>query len=124
METFRIAIVGVCAAGKTTLADGLRASGYDAVSVPQEHSNVRRLYRRVQPDFLVMLDARLDTVRRRRDVPWGQERLDEQLRRLAWARRECDLFLPTDDLSIEEVRERVIAAVKTSGRTAAAKEDT
>lgn len=101
------------------MAEGLKAFGYDAVSVPQEHSSIRRLYRRAEPDFLVALDARLDTVRRRRPVPWGQERLDEQLKRLTFARQECHLFLPTDDLTIEEVRRKVAAAVETAQARAA-----
>ncbi|MHB8945971.1 MAG: hypothetical protein ACYC6I_05535 [Bacillota bacterium] len=58
-----------------------------------------------------MLGATLETIRRRRPVPWGQERLDAQLQRLALARRECDLFLPTDDLTIDEVRGQALAAI-------------
>ena len=34
----RIAIVGICASGKTTLVRGLREAGYDAYNVAQEHS--------------------------------------------------------------------------------------
>ncbi len=117
-----VAIVGVCAAGKTTLASGLRQTGVQAYSVPQEHSCVKRLWKHLHPDanILVMLDARWETVRRRRpDISYGPERLDEQRRRLACARAECDLYLPTDELSIEEVRERVltfIAEWKEKGR--------
>ena len=36
----KIAIVGVCASGKTTLVAGLREAGYDAYNVAQEHSCV------------------------------------------------------------------------------------
>lgn len=109
-----MAIVGVCAAGKTTLAAGLNAAGVTAYSVPQEHSFVRRLWlrRNPPPSILVMLDARWETTRRRRpDITYGPERLEEQRRRLALAREECDLYLPTDDLTIAEVRERVLSFI-------------
>ncbi len=111
-----VAIVGVCAAGKTTLAAGLNAAGIRAYSVPQEHSVVRRLWKHLHPDanILVMLDARWETTRRRRpEIRYGPERLEEQRRRLAYARAECDLYLPTDDLSIEDVRQRVLAFIET-----------
>lgn len=108
MERPRIAIVGVCAAGKTTLATGLQARGYDAFSVPQEHSVVRALWERKEPDLLVMLDACWDTTKRRRpNISYGPERLNDQRHRLRHARQQCDLYLPTDELSIEEVRTAV-----------------
>lgn len=109
-----VAIVGVCAAGKTTLAAGLNAAGITAYSVPQEHSSVRRLWlrRSPPPDILVMLDARWETTKKRRpEISYGPDRLEEQRRRLAVAREECDLYLPTDDLTIAEVRERVLSFI-------------
>ena len=54
----RIAIVGVCASGKTTLVAGLRAAGYDAYNVAQEHSCVHDFWAKKNPDMLVMIDAR------------------------------------------------------------------
>lgn len=105
-----IAVVGVCAAGKSTLAEGLSGMGIKAVSVPQEHSYVRRLWTKLHPDvnILVMLDARYETTKRRRPtIMYGPERLEEQRQRLAIAREECALYLPTDDLSIEGVRQTV-----------------
>ncbi len=104
-----IAVVGVCAAGKSTLARGLQEAGYEAYSVPQEHSVVRRLYAKKQPDLLIMLDARWETTRRRRpDISYGPERLEEQRQRLRYARDECHLYLPTDGLTIAEVRQAAI----------------
>lgn len=105
-----IGVVGVCASGKTTLVNGLKALGYQARNIPQEHSVVPGLWRRYQPEFLVMLDATLPTIRARRPVAWGEERLAEQLQRLASARSHCHLYLPTDGLSIDEVREAVCEA--------------
>lgn len=106
----RIAVVGVCAAGKTTLAQGLARLGWKAVAVPQEHSFVKRLWARLHPDtnILVMLDARYETTKfRRPSISYGPERLDEQRTRLALAREYCDLYLPTDDLTVEQVRDTV-----------------
>lgn len=107
----RIAVVGVCAAGKSTLVAGLRALGWNAYAVAQEHSGVPYLWRRQNPDFLVMLDAEWETVRRRRPVSYGPERVAEQRDRLRHARAHADLYLPTDALTIEQVRESVCAAI-------------
>ncbi len=106
-----IVIVGPCASGKSTLVDGLHAQGFDkARVVAQEHSGVRDLWRmRGQPDCLIFLDARLETIAARQHrSDWTTEYLAELLDRLQNARSECDVYLPTDELSIEDVRERVI----------------
>lgn len=103
-----IAIVGVCAAGKSTLAAGLKSLGYEAFSIAQEHSVVRALWERKNPDLLVMLDAKWETTKGRRpDITYGPERLGAQHERLRIARERCDLYLPTDDLTIEQVRTAV-----------------
>lgn len=106
-----VAVVGVCAAGKSTLAEGLNRVGIKAVTVPQEHSSVRRLWQRLHPEvnILVMLDARWETTKQRRPtIMYGPDRLEDQRLRLAIAREHCDLYVPTDDLSIEEVRQTVV----------------
>lgn len=111
MREPRIAVTGVCASGKTTLAGGLTRLGYVAYSVPQEHSFVKRLWEKQHPDvnILVLLDAKHETTKRRRpDISYGPERLEEQRTRLALAREACHLYLPTDDLSIEGVLQTVV----------------
>ena len=111
MREPRIAVTGVCASGKTTLTAGLTRLGYVAYSVPQEHSFVKRLWEKQHPDvnILVLLDARYETTKRRRpEIAYGPERLEEQRARLATARESCDLYLPTDDLTIEQVLETVV----------------
>ena len=111
MKEPRIAVMGVCAAGKTTLAGGLTRMGYIAYSVPQEHSFVKRLWEKQHPDanILVLLDARYESTKRRRpEISYGPERLQEQRLRLVPAREACDLLLPTDDLSVEQVLETVV----------------
>jgi ribose 1,5-bisphosphokinase PhnN len=112
----RIVVVGPDAAGKSELVSQLRARGYNARSCAQDHSYVPDMWRRIaRPDFLVYLDARLETIARRRHIDWGQERLDQLNARLAHARAHCDLYLPTDDLEPSEVVVRVQAALSEAG---------
>ena len=112
----RVVVVGPDAAGKTELVGRLRALGYNARSCAQDHSYVPDMWRRIaRPDFLVYLDARLETIARRRRIDWGQERLDILNARLAHARAHCDLYLPTDDLAPAQVVERVRSALSRAG---------
>lgn len=106
-----IGVVGNCVSGKTTLVQGLNASGYRAVNIPQEHSIVPKFWRKLNTDFLVVLSCTLTTAASRREIPWGQERLNAQAIRLADARANCQLYLPTDDLSISEVLQQVIREI-------------
>jgi len=104
----RIVVVGPCASGKTTLVTRLQELGLDAHNVAQEHSGVRSLWRKKRPDVVVMLEASLPVIRRRRAVPWGEERLAAQRERLKDAREHADLFIQTDPLTKEEVAQRVL----------------
>lgn len=105
----RIAIVGPCAAGKTTLEGNLIQLGYDAHAVVQEHSGVQTMWQRItRPDVMIYLDASIATINARRHVNWEQSYLDEMNRRLAHARAHADFFLDTDGLSVAQVRDRVI----------------
>jgi hypothetical protein len=107
----RVKVVGPCASGKSVLAAGLRRLGYDASSAAQDHSYVPDMWRRVDPpDVLVFLDVSLEVMHRRgRTGPgWDQEYQDQQRVRLWHARAHCDLYLPTDDLTEEEVLARVV----------------
>lgn len=110
-----VAIVGVCASGKTTLSAGLNQNGVKAYSVPQEHSSVRRLWEKQHPDvnFLVVLDAQWETTKQRRPtISYGPDRLEDQRQRLVLARECCNLYLPTDGLGIDEVRQRVLESLE------------
>jgi hypothetical protein len=111
-----VVVVGPDATGKTELVRRLQALGYNARSCAQDHSYVPDMWRRLaRPDYLVYLDARLETIARRRAIDWGQDRLDALNARLAHARVHCDLFLPTDDLEPSEVVARVQAALSAAG---------
>ncbi len=105
----RIAIVGPCGAGKTTLEANLTKLGYDARAVAQEHSQVQTMWQRVtRPDVMIYLDASLATINARLKVNWEPEYLDEMNRRLTHARAHTDFFLDTNPLTIEEVCARVV----------------
>jgi hypothetical protein len=102
----RIKVVGPCAAGKSTLAARLRKLGYDATSAAQDHSYMPAMWQRLNPpDVLIYLDVTLRAAheRGRKGLGWSQEYLDEQHRRLRHALVHCDLYLPTDDLTEEQV---------------------
>lgn len=103
----RIVIVGVCAAGKTTLAENLKRIGYDAATVAQEHSYIPTLYRNTAPDAVVFLDASYAAIKKRRAVNWQESYLDGERERLAHARAHCDLYLKTDELNADQVYRRV-----------------
>jgi hypothetical protein len=112
-----IAVVGVCAAGKTTLAQAMRARGYNVRQVLQEHSYVPYMWQRITaPDLLIYLDAGLETVRRRRNDPEFPAWLYEQeLARLAHAREHCDIHIVTDDLTPAAILHQVEARLAARG---------
>lgn len=100
-----IKVVGVSASGKSTLVKGLRAHGYNARAVSQEHTNVRDLWRQfAKPWMLIFLDITLDGQRRRRpDVSWSRAWHFTELDRLHHARSHADLQVNTSEMSAEEV---------------------
>lgn len=117
---YRIVVVGPCASGKSTLVRRLREMGYEAKECAQEHSGVPDLWKRFsKADLLVYLDVSLETIAARQGRgDWKERDLDEQRRRLAHARAHADLYLYTDDLTPEEICERVrafLGEVCTSG---------
>ena len=109
----RVAVVGPCASGKSTLIAALRAAGYDARHPAQEHSFVPDMWRRlVDPDVLIYLDLSHEAYRARRPHDdAGPEYLEMQRRRLAHALAHADLVLDTSALTGEEVWARVAAAL-------------
>lgn len=111
MSTLRVLVVGTCGSGKTTLVERLGWLGIQAGSVAQEHSEAQHLWMRRRPDFLIVLDCGYERVRTRRRVSWPAARLEVERRRLAHARQNCQLFLQTDDLTIEDVVGRTLAAI-------------
>ena len=99
----RIVVVGPCASGKSTLVSALQGNGYDAYAVAQEHSAVRYLWRRRNPDVLIALDVPLDVVRQRRGPGWLESVYERQHERLASAYQAADLKIDTSSLDVEGV---------------------
>lgn len=107
----RIAIVGPCSSGKSTLGKALLARGYTVRQPAQEHSLVPDMWQRVsKPDLLIYLDVDYEHARQRRPYhDGGLERYQNQTQSLSHARTHCDLYLNTNDLSPEEVQEKTFA---------------
>jgi len=104
-STLRVAVVGACASGKSTLVASLRDAGYEARHVAQDHSFVPDMWLRIsRPDILIYLGVNYETVKARRPkTTFRQVDLTEQERRLEHARNMCDLHIDTNRLSSEEV---------------------
>jgi deoxyadenosine/deoxycytidine kinase len=108
-----IGVVGPCGAGKTTLIDALDAYGYATRHIAQEHSYVRDMWQRItNPDLLIFLQVSFPVSQQRRPMNWNQADYEEQQRRLSHAHEHADLILDTDNLSIEEVLESVLAYIE------------
>ncbi len=104
-----IGIVGPCAAGKSTLIDSLRQLGYNARDIAQEHSFIPDMWQRLtNPDMLIFLDASYPTSLQRRKLDWSEADWQEQQRRLSHAKEHADMYLETDQMTTEEVLQRVL----------------
>ena len=107
-----VGIVGVCASGKSTLISGLNARGIWTRHIAQEHSYVKDMWKRItDPDVLIFLDVNYPLTVQRRQLDWTEADWEEQQRRLLHARAHADLYINTDELSIEQVLEIAIAFV-------------
>jgi len=107
----RIAVVGPCASGKSTLVAKLCRRGIDAYSVAQEHSNINHMYLRGQPDYVVYLDISREEMMNRKSKR-DANRLQMQNKRLAKARGDADLILDTGQLDAAEACTRVLDFLK------------
>ena len=105
-----VKIVGISAAGKSTLVVGLRRHGYDARPVAQEHSQVSDMWHRIRPpDWLIFLDADLPAQGARRpDVSWNERWRRTELQRLEHARRHADQIIDTSLLTTENVMQQAV----------------
>lgn len=114
VSPLRVAIVGPCVSGKSTLAGQLKEQGYEARPVSQEHSYVPAMWQRItRPDVLIYLDVDYPQAKARRPrIDWGPERLVEQAKRLAHARTHCDLYLNTNQMSAAEVVEATLVFLR------------
>lgn len=109
----KIGVVGVCAAGKSTLIKQLTEAGYEVRHIAQEHSFVPSMWQKITtPDVLIYLAASYDTTSSRRNFDWRVQDWEEQIRRLAHAREHADLIIDTDPLSPEQVFNQAIVFLK------------
>lgn len=112
-ESLRIAVVGPCAAGKSTLAEALRTAGYDVHQPAQEHSYVPEMWQRLtNPDLLIYLDVSYSQARERRPHNIDSQQLETQNQRLAHARQHCHFYLDTSGLTPTQVQERVLSFIE------------
>lgn len=113
-KSFRVAVVGPCSAGKSTLAKTLKSLGFDTRQPAQEHSYVPDMWRRIsRPDILIYLDVDFPHAQERRPhLDGGLPRLHIQQERLRHARQHCDFYLDTSTLSPDEVSDTVVAFLR------------
>lgn len=106
----RIVVIGPCASGKTSLSRGLQALGFDARACGQEHSEIRELWRHMDPDVLIGLWIDLQTLRdRRSSSSWSGDIYARQQERLASGYAHADLVLDCHDIGQEDVVREVVA---------------
>jgi GTPase SAR1 family protein len=108
----KVAVVGPCASGKSTLVRNLRRHGYDAYAVAQEHSAVPGLWNHLHPDVLIALHADLSTIRLRRGPAWSRGIYEAQLQRLQDAYASADLLIDTGSESESKAVARSLALLE------------
>ena len=104
-----VVVVGVCGSGKSELVRRLRAAGFAARVVAQEHSIVRELWRHQGvPDALIYLAASPATVAKRGRRSVSLAILAVQDARLADARAAATITVDTNHLTAAEVANVVL----------------
>ena len=90
----------------------METRGFRVRHIAQEHSYVKDMWKRItNPDVLIFLDVTYPLSVLRQKLDWSEADWAEQQRRLSHAREHADLYINTDDLSIEQVLEIAIAFV-------------
>ncbi|MEX2425862.1 MAG: hypothetical protein WD401_03775 [Thermomicrobiaceae bacterium] len=107
----KIAVVGGCASGKTTIVRELRSRGLNAYVVGQEHSGVAGLWKHQEPDVLVFLYVELESVRARRDHNWPEWLYRTQQQRLQCAYEAASIRVNTSKLSVEQALTSILAGL-------------
>ncbi len=107
----RVVVVGPCASGKTTLVRNLQAMGVDARVSGQEHSAIRNLWQRLEPDVLIALDLDLETLRERRGSTWPAGLYGIQHARLEGAFDSANALIDTSQTPEAEVLEAAMEVI-------------
>jgi ABC-type cobalamin/Fe3+-siderophores transport system ATPase subunit len=112
-----IGIVGPCGAGKSTLIADLKKSGYNARQIAQEHSYVPDMWKRLsRPHVLIFLEVSYSNTVIRRKLDWTENEYLEQLKRLDHAYQHANIIIDTNNLTSEQVFEKVIKLLYTNGK--------
>ena len=99
-----VGIVGPSKSGKSTLKTGLEEKGYTVKHIAQEHSFAPSMWRTIaRADILIYLDVSFDQTLLRGLPNWNEAEFEEELVRLAHARKNADLYINSNTLSREEV---------------------
>lgn len=99
-KDLKIGVVGPCAAGKTTLINGLLDNGHNAKQIAQEHSYVQDMWEQLtHPDILIYLTVSYSYTMKRRNLNWSIQEYNTQVDRLKHAREHADIYINTDALS-------------------------
>ncbi len=76
--------------------------------IAQEHSYVQTMWQRINPpNWLIFLDVSYAVSMQRKPLNWTEAEYQEEQRRLAHAREHADLYLMTDNLTPEQVADKV-----------------
>ncbi len=112
-RTLRIAFVGPCGSGKSTVVHQLRGMGIDARMPAQEHSGIASMWQKLlNPDMLFVLDAPNSILRERRPgIDLNDDYLAEQRRRMAHAYAHAHTRFDTSHLTPDEIVEAVLKIV-------------
>jgi hypothetical protein len=112
-RSLRIAFVGPCGSGKSTVVYQLRAMGIDARMPAQEHSGIAAMWQKLlNPDMLFVLDAPNPVLRERRPgIDLNDEYLAEQRRRMAHAYAHAHTTFDTSDLTPDEIVAAVLEII-------------
>lgn len=112
-RSLRIAFVGPCGSGKSTVVHELRAMGIDARMPAQEHSGIASMWQKLlNPDMLFVLDAPNSILRERRPgIDLNDEYLAEQRRRMAHAYAHAHTTFDTSELTSDEIVAAVLELI-------------
>jgi hypothetical protein len=97
------------------LIEALDALGYTTRHIAQEHSYVKDMWQRISnPDVLIFLQASYPVASQRKGKTfhWSEADYNEQQHRLAHAREHANLLIDTNNLSIQEVLDQVLAFIQ------------
>lgn len=108
----KVAVIGGCASGKTTISMRLRELGFDAYVVGQEHSEISDLWKRRSPDRVVFLETTLEAVRARRGDFWPEWLFRRQYQRLKPARDAADVVVDTSGTPVEESLRVILSRIE------------